>query len=144
TFLNRVRLADISLKGSQNILPRAERVANGQALDLRVPLFDRALAEASFHLPPQLKLHGAIEKYILKLVLQRHLPREIVWRRKYGMSVPVTDWVLGPLAPVMAELLGPPSLKRRNLFRAEYVDRLRQGRNDARETRRRRIGERLW
>jgi len=35
-------------------------------------------------------------------------------------------------------------LKRRNLFRAEYVDRLRQGRNDARETRRRRIGERLW
>jgi len=144
TFLNRVRLADISLKGSQNILPRAERMAGGHGLDLRVPLFDRALAEASFHLPPQLKLHGAIEKYILKRVLQRHLPREIVWRRKYGMSVPVTDWVLGPLAPVMEELLGPPSLKRRNLFRAEYVDRLRQGRNDARETRRRRIGERLW
>ena len=40
-FLNRVRLADISLKGSQNILPRAERIANGHALDLRVPLFDR-------------------------------------------------------------------------------------------------------
>ena len=37
TFLNRVRLADISLKGSQNILPRAERMANGRALDLRVP-----------------------------------------------------------------------------------------------------------
>ena len=144
TFLNRVRLADIALKGSQNILPRAERMANGHGLDLRVPLFDRALAEASFHLPPQLKLHGAIEKYILKRVLQRDLPREIVWRRKYGMSVPVTDWVLGPLAPVLEELLGPPALKRRNLFRPEYVERLRQGRNDARETRRRRIGERLW
>jgi asparagine synthase (glutamine-hydrolysing) len=144
TFLNRVRLADISLKGSQNILPRAERMANGHALDLRVPLFDRALAEASFHLPPQLKLHGAIEKYILKRVLQRHLPREIVWRRKYGMSVPVTDWVLGPLAPSMEELLGPPALKRRGLFRADYVERLRQGRNEPRETRRRRIGERLW
>jgi asparagine synthase (glutamine-hydrolysing) len=144
TFLNRVRLADISLKGSQNILPRAERVANGQALDLRVPLFDRALAEASFRLPPQLKLHGAIEKYILKLVLQRHLPREIVWRRKYGMGVPVTEWALGPLASIMQSLLGPDALERRRLFNPEFVERLRQGQNDARESRRRRIGERLW
>ena len=144
TFLNRVRLADIALKGSQNILPRAERTANGYALDLRVPLFDRGLAEASFHLPPQLKLHGACEKYILKRVLQPHLPRDIVWRRKYGMSVPVTDWVLGPLAPLMEELLGPPALKRRDLFRADFVERLRQGRNEAHEIRRRRIGERLW
>ncbi|HKB40944.1 MAG TPA: asparagine synthase-related protein, partial [Gemmataceae bacterium] len=61
TFLNRVRLADISLKGSQNILPRMERLSNAWALDARVPLFDRALAEASFRLPPQLKLHGACE-----------------------------------------------------------------------------------
>ena len=144
TFLNRVRLADISLKGSQNILPRAERLSNAWGLDMRVPMFDRELAEASFTLPPQLKLHGASEKYVLKLILQRHLPREIVWRRKFGMSVPVTDWVLGPLAGPLEELLGPASLARRGLFRKEYVEPLRQGRNDPSETRRRRIGERLW
>lgn len=143
-FLNRVRLADISLKGSQNILPRAERLANAWALDLRVPLFDRALAEASFSLPPQMKLHGATEKYVLKLALQKHLPREVVWRRKFGMSVPVTDWVLGPLAPAMRELLGPEALARRGLFRPEYVERLRHGQNEPDETRRRRVGERLW
>ena len=143
-FLNRVRLADISLKGSQNILPRAERIANGHALDLRVPLFDRRLAEVSFRLPPQLKLHGAAEKYILKLVLQRYLPREIVWRRKYGMSAPVTDWVLGPLAPLIANLLGPEAVRRRNLFRVEFVEQLRQGRNQPNEIRRRRVGERIW
>ena len=144
TFLNRVRLADISLKGSQNILPRAERMANGHALDLRVPLFDRGLAEASFRLPPQLKLHGACEKYILKLVLQRHLPADIVWRRKYGMSVPVTDWVLGPLAGLLEQLLGQQALQKRGLFRTEFVERLRKGQNEPNEIRRRRIGERLW
>ncbi len=144
TFLNRVRLADISLKGSQNILPRAERMANGHALDLRVPLFDRALAEASFRLPPQLKLHGACEKYILKLILQRYLPRDIVWRRKYGMSVPVTDWVLGPLSGLMQELLGEQALQKRGLFRTAFVERLRKGKNEPNEIRRRRIGERLW
>jgi len=144
TFLNRVRLADIALKGSQNILPRAERVANGHALDVRVPLFDRALAEASFRLPPQLKLHGASEKYILKLILQRHFPREIVWRRKFGMSVPVTEWALGPLVPLFQNLLGPEAVKKRGLFRADFIERLRQGRNEPHEIRRRRIGERLW
>jgi asparagine synthase (glutamine-hydrolysing) len=144
TFLNRVRLADISLKGSQNILPRAERVANGETLDVRVPLFDRALAEASFRLPPQLKLHGACEKYILKLILQRHLPREIVWRRKFGMSVPVTEWTLGPLAPLMQRLLGPAAVSRRGLFQSAFIERMRQGQNEPREIRRRRIGERLW
>jgi asparagine synthase (glutamine-hydrolysing) len=144
SFLNRVRLADISLKGMQNILPRAERMSNGWALDVRVPLFDRALAESSFRLPPSLKLHGATEKYVLKLALQRRLPREIVWRRKFGMSVPVTDWVLGPLAGLVHDLLGPDSLRRRGFFRDEYVGPLRSGHNDPQETRRRRLGERLW
>jgi asparagine synthase (glutamine-hydrolysing) len=144
TFLNRIRLADIALKGSQNILPRMERLSNAWALDARVPLFDRALAEASFTLPPQMKLHGACEKYVLKLALQKHLPREIVWRKKFGMSVPITDWVLGPLAEQIEQLLGPAALARRGLFRGEYVAHLRQGQDEPNETRRRRVGERLW
>jgi asparagine synthase (glutamine-hydrolysing) len=143
-FLNRVRLADISLKGCQSILPRAERMANAWGLDVRVPLFDRALAEASFTLPPSLKIHGATEKYLLKRILSRHLPDEIVWRRKYGMSVPITDWVLGPLAATVESLLGPASLGRRGYFRSEYVEALRRGENDPHETRNRRLGERLW
>jgi asparagine synthase (glutamine-hydrolysing) len=144
SFLNHVRLADISLKGSQSILPRAERMANAWGLDVRVPLFDRALAEASFALPPNLKLHGATEKYILKRILSRHLPAEIVWRRKFGMSVPITDWVMGPLGATVEALLGSESLARRGYFRSEYVETLRRGQNDPHETRRRRLGERLW
>lgn len=144
TFLNRVRLADVALKGSQSILPRAERLANAWALDLRVPLFDRALAETAFSLPPGLKLRGASEKHILKLALQNRLPHEIVWRRKFGMSVPITDWVLGPLAGLVEELLGASALARRGLFREEYVGQLRRGEPEPGETRRRRLGEKLW
>ncbi len=143
-FLNRVRLADLSLKGSQNILPRAERMSNAWGLDARVPLFDRDLAEASFRLPPHLKLKGATEKYILKWTLRKALPEDVVWRRKFGMSVPITDWVLGPLRGVMEELIGPRSLERRGLFRNDFVAQLRAGENTPDEVRRRRVGERLW
>jgi asparagine synthase (glutamine-hydrolysing) len=144
TFANHVRLADFALKGCQNILPRAERMANAWGLDVRTPLFDRKLAEVSFALAPQLKLHGAVEKFVLKLAVRGKLPREVVWRKKLGMGVPITDWTLGPLAPAMRELLGKASLERRGLFRYEYVEPLLQGRNLPGETRRRRVGERLW
>ena len=144
TFLNRIRLADISLKGSQNILPRAERMSNAWGLDVRVPLFDRRLAEASFRLPPQMKLHGAVEKYVLKLALRKHLPPEVAWRRKFGMSVPITDWALGPLAAQVDDLLGRTSLVKRGFFQPDYVDLLRKGQSDPSEARRRRVGERLW
>jgi asparagine synthase (glutamine-hydrolysing) len=145
SFLHRVRLADISLKGSQNILPRAERMANGWGLDVRTPLFDRKLAETAFRLPPELKLHGATEKYVLKLAMQRSLPREIVWRRKFGMSVPVTDFVLtAPLSAIVEEHLNDAAVSRRGYFRPEFVRALRAGHDVPGETRRRRVGERVW
>lgn len=144
TFLNRIRLADIALKGSQNILPRMDRTAQCWGLDVRAPLFDRALAEASFKLPPALKLHGATEKYVLKLALQKELPQQVVWRRKFGMGVPITDWVLGPLAAKVEQLLNRESLQARGLFNVEYVSALRAGHDLPDEIRRRRLGERLW
>lgn len=145
-FLNRVRLADLSLKGSQNILPRAARIASGSGLAMHAPLFDRALAELSFRLPPSLKLHGATEKHVLKLALQDRLPDDIVWRRKFGMSVPVTDWltVPGPLATHVRDLLSPDAVRRRGWFRPEAVARLVAGEDHPSEVRRRRVGEKLW
>jgi asparagine synthase (glutamine-hydrolysing) len=145
SFLHRIRLADISLKGSQNILPRAERMANAWGLDVRAPFFDRELAEKAFCLPPELKLNGACEKYVLKLAMQRELPHEIVWRKKFGMSVPVTDFVLSePLAGLVEEHLNDQALARRGFFRPEFVRRLRAGQDAPGETRRRRVGEKLW
>jgi asparagine synthase (glutamine-hydrolysing) len=144
SFLNRVRLADVWLKGALNILPRAERLTNGWGLDLRVPLFDRALAEASFALPPTLKMKGATEKYVLKLLLQNALPEEIVWRKKSGMSVPITDWCMGPLKELLSDLLGPESLARRGLFNPAFVGQLLEGQDTPNEVRRRRVGEKLW
>ncbi len=144
SYLTRVRLVDIGLKGMYNIVPRAEAIAVGWGLGLQMPLFDRALAEASFTLPPTEKLHGSCEKYILKHAMDGLLPDEIVWRKKSGMSVPMGAWSRGPLKGMIRELLGKRSLKKRGLFRSEYVGELRKGRDGAAETRGRRVGERLW
>jgi len=144
SYLNRLRLADVHLKGSQNILPRAGRTARACGLNLRMPLFDRALAEMAFALPPEMKLHGATEKWVLKAAMQGRLPHDLLWRGKVGMSVPITEWVLGPLADVVEAAIGPDAIANRGLFRSPYVERLRRGEDHGAETRRRRVGERLW
>ena len=143
-YLDRVRLVDIGLKGMYNIIPRAEAIASGWGLRVQMPLFDRALAEASFTVPPTDKLKGSCEKYILKRATSGLLPDEIVWRKKLGMSVPMTVWIKGPLKRLIRDLLGKRSLNRRGLFRSEYVRELRKGRDAAGEPRGRRVGEKLW
>lgn len=144
SFLNRVRLADIALKGSQNILPRAERIAAGLGLTVSMPLFDRKLAEFSFALPSEMKLSGACEKFVLKIAMQGRLPEDIIWRKKSGMSVPMTDWLQGPLRSVMEEYVGDRAIEARGWFRKDYVAKLREGNDRPGETRKRRVGEKLW
>lgn len=144
TFMGRLRRTDITLKGHDNIMPRAERIAGGFGLDVRSPLFDRALTEASFTFPPRHKLNGTCEKGVLKQAVAGRLPDEIVWREKSGMCVPTSHWVLGPLRDVVADVLGPDSITARGLFRADYVTSLRVGKDQANELRPRRIGEKLW
>lgn len=145
SFLSRLRTADIALKGSDNILPRAEAMASAWGLRLEVPLFDRKLATLAFRLPPQLKLHGACEKFVLKLAMQKFLPSENVWRRKFGMSVPITDYVLSPaFTALREELLGERAVRARGFFRPQFIADLCSGRDLPNETRRRRVGERIW
>jgi asparagine synthase (glutamine-hydrolysing) len=144
TFMGRLRLTDIALKGHDNIQPRAERIAGGFGLDIRSPLFDRTLTAASFTLPPRHKLAGVTEKAVLKRALAGRLPDEIVWRQKSGMCVPTSHWVLGPLRELVADALGPRALAARGLFRDTYVTSIRVGQDQASELRPRRIGEKLW
>jgi asparagine synthase (glutamine-hydrolysing) len=144
TFMGRLRRTDIALKGHDNIQPRAERIAGGFGLDVRSPLFDRALTEASFSFPPRHKLRGVTEKMVLKRAVSGRLPDEIVWRQKSGMCVPTSHWVLDPLRDLVADVLGPSSLSARGWFRNDYVTSLRVGKDQANELRPRRIGEKLW
>jgi asparagine synthase (glutamine-hydrolysing) len=144
TFLGRLRSTDIAIKGSDNIMPRAERIAGSFGLDVRSPLYDRALTEAAFTLNPRHKLQGVCEKVVLKRAMSGRLPDAIVWREKSGMCVPTTDWMLGPFRDLAFDLLGPDSIAGRGWFQPTFIARLRSGRDLSGQFRPRRIGEKLW
>jgi asparagine synthase (glutamine-hydrolysing) len=78
-----------------DLLLKCDRVSMAVALEARVPLLDHVLVEWAFRLPDNLKVRGRTLKYLLKRWLARHLPREVIYRRKQGFEVPLYGWLTG-------------------------------------------------
>ena len=118
---------NIALKGPFHILHKVDCVSAPFGVLPRSPLFDRAIVELASAIPPQLKLRGAVEKYLLKRAVRDLLPPSIVDRPKSGMLVPVEAWFKGPLLPDARERL-LDGLTPYGLFNRPYLERLLDGR----------------
>jgi asparagine synthase (glutamine-hydrolysing) len=115
-LMGRLLLADqlTYLPGDQ--LTRADRVSMAASLELRVPLLDHRVVELSWQLPMGLKIQPGRGKDILRKVLYRYVPADIVERPKVGFSVPLARWLRGPLREWASSLLEPAAIARGNLL----------------------------
>ena len=78
------------------LLRRLDRMSMAASVECRVPFLDHRLVHTAVNLPMAYRLRGGTDKWILKEVASRHLPREIVYRKKVGFPLPLEDY----LAPV--------------------------------------------
>ncbi len=120
-YLNRLMYANVRTKGAHHILTKVERLTAAWGLEGRSPIFDPAVVDYTFAIPPQLKLNGTVEKWVLKLAVHDLLPETIVYRPKSGMRVPVQHWLRGPLRDLANDLLLGPRSQARGLFRPETI-----------------------
>ena len=79
------------------LLRRLDRMSMGASVECRVPFLDHRLAATAVNLPLHVRLRGDTDKWILKEIATRHLPKEIVHRKKIGFPLPLRDY-LAPLA----------------------------------------------
>lgn len=121
SLLNQLLHTNLRTKGAHHILTKVERITASQGLQGRAPLFDRAVVDHAFRVPPRLKLNGTSEKWILKEAVRDLLPPTIVDRPKSGMRVPVQQWLDGPLRELGHELLLGRSARARGLFREDTI-----------------------
>jgi len=63
------------------------------SLEVRVPFLDRRLVEFSQKLPLEWKVKEKESKYLLKKVLEKSIPAELVYRKKWGFSIPLHRWL---------------------------------------------------
>jgi len=92
TYLNRLMLLNIKLKGADYILTKVSNFTQASGLQGRSPLFDQRVVELSMQIPPEYKLSGAQEKAVLKLAVADILPEAIIKRPKSGMMMQMSQW----------------------------------------------------
>jgi asparagine synthase (glutamine-hydrolysing) len=71
-----------------------------------------------------MKVRDGRGKWLVRQVLGRHVPRALIERPKTGFSIPLDDWLRGPLKSWAGDLLSPARLARRGLFEPKRVARM--------------------
>lgn len=104
-LIERMMLADQLTYLPDDQLAKVDRVSMATSLEVRVPLIDRSLVEFAWSLPVDWKARPGVGKWILREVLYRKVPRELMDRPKMGLSVPLGGWLRGALRPWAEDLL---------------------------------------
>jgi asparagine synthase (glutamine-hydrolysing) len=99
-----------------DILCKVDRAAMGMSLETRVPFLDPSVIALSARLPASMKIRNGQSKWALREVLYRHVPSALIERPKTGFSIPLAEWLRGPLRDWAEDLLSPAELARDGLL----------------------------
>jgi len=122
---SRIMLMDMEMYHPDDILVKVDRTAMAVSLETRVPMLDKDVVEFAWTLPIAYKKQGDTGKLVLKDVLYRYIPKEMMDRPKKGFSIPITKWLKEPALREWAEgLLDKELVKKQGILDADVVWRI--------------------
>lgn len=116
-----VMLMDMLMYHPDDILVKVDRAAMAVSLETRVPMLDKDVVEFAWSLPIEYKREGKTGKKVLREVLYRYVPKEMMERPKKGFSIPIDKWLLKPELRDWAEGLIEKKVLRRQGMLDENV-----------------------
>ena len=99
-----------------DILAKVDRASMANSLETRAPFLDVKVVEFASRIPISMKIRNGHGKWILRKVLERHVPPRLIDRPKMGFGIPLDDWLRGPLREWAEDLLNPASMAQEGYF----------------------------
>jgi len=111
---------------TDDILQKVDRAAMSASLEGRDPFLDQDVIEWAARLPADYKFHNGVKKYILREIVYKYIPKQMMDRPKMGFAVPVADWLQNELKYLVEEHLSEAAVKAHGLFEYTAVYKLKQ------------------
>ena len=111
-MMDRLQQHDLETSLAEGLLTKADRASMKSALELRAPFLDQKVMEFAATLTEKERVKGLQTKVFLKKYALRYLPKDIVHRKKRGLSVPLSSWLREPLYDWAKSKLSSPFLEK--------------------------------
>lgn len=107
-----------------DVLVKVDRASMANSLETRIPILDHRVIELAWRLPMEMKIRNGKGKWILRETLYQHVPRELIERPKKGFSIPLAQWLRGPLRDWAESLLDSNLLCHQGYFNSAEVQKV--------------------
>lgn len=120
-YIEEMRRWDVSQYLPDDLLVKVDRGAMSASLETRAPLLDHRVAELAFSLSSDQLINNGVGKWPLRELLKRYVPNSFFDRSKAGFSIPLAQWLRGPLKEWAEELLAEERIKREGYFDSRKI-----------------------
>jgi asparagine synthase (glutamine-hydrolysing) len=124
SYLERFLDFDQRYSMPDGILYKVDRMSMAHAVEVRPPFLDPRIAAFAARLPQRFKISGLETKVVLRRLMNRALPQDVLQRPKIGFDIPIHEWFRGVLRPLLLDTLSERAICESGLFEWPAVRRL--------------------